>query len=56
MKFLKSVKEEMKKVTWPSKKQLRRDTLIVIETSVIFAALFFVMDKAVQALFSLIIK
>lgn len=56
MKFLRSVVDEMKKVTWPSKKQLRKDTLVVIETSVIFAVLFFVMDTAIQTVFGWILK
>ncbi|MGM9902801.1 preprotein translocase, SecE subunit [Enterococcus sp. 10A9_DIV0425] len=56
MKFLKSVKAEMKQVTWPSKKQLRKDTLVVIETSIIFGLMFFVMDTAIQTVFDLILK
>ena len=32
MKFLKNVVEEMKNVSWPSKKQLRKDTFVVIQT------------------------
>lgn len=55
MKFLRSVKDEMKKVTWPSGKQLRRDTLIVIETSIIFAVMFFIMDTLVQNVFAWIL-
>lgn len=30
MKFFRSVADEMKQVTWPTKKQLRKDTLVVI--------------------------
>ncbi|MBF8807428.1 MAG: preprotein translocase subunit SecE [Enterococcus lacertideformus] len=56
MKFLKSVKDEMKQVTWPNRKQLRKDTLIVIETSIIFGVMFFVMDTAIQSLFSFLLK
>lgn len=56
MKFLKSVVAEMKNVTWPSKTQLRKDTLVVIETSLIFALLFFVMDKAIQSVFSWVLR
>lgn len=52
MKFLKSVAEEMKNVTWPSGKQLRKDTLVVIETSLIFAVMFYVMDTAIQSVFT----
>lgn len=51
MKFLRNVKEELKQVTWPSGKQLRKDTLVVIETSLLFALLFFLMDTAIQAVF-----
>ncbi|MBP1048218.1 preprotein translocase subunit SecE [Enterococcus sp. BWM-S5] len=56
MKFLKSVRDEMKKVTWPTKKQLRKDTLVVIETTVLFAILFFVMDTAIQTAFGWILR
>lgn len=56
MKFLRSVAAEMKQVSWPSKKQLRKDTLVVIETSILFAALFFVMDTAIQTVFGWILK
>lgn len=56
MKFIRSVREEIKKVTWPSGKQLRKDTLVVIETSLIFAVLFFLMDTGIQQLFAWILK
>jgi preprotein translocase subunit SecE len=56
MKFFRSVADEMKKVSWPSKKQLRKDTLIVIETSVLFALLFFVMDTVIQTVFGWILR
>lgn len=56
MKFLRSVVDEMKKVTWPTKKQLRKDTVVVIETSIIFAVMFFIMDTAIQKVFGLILK
>ncbi|MGX7350539.1 preprotein translocase, SecE subunit [Enterococcus canis] len=56
MKFIRSVIDEMKIVTWPSKKQLRKDTLVVIETSIIFAVMFGVMDWAIQSVFKLVIR
>ena len=56
MKFLRSVIAEMKNVTWPTKAQLRKDTLVVIETSLIFAAMFFVMDTVVKSVFGWILK
>ena len=36
-KFLKSVGHEMKLVTWPTYKQNRHDTMVVIVSSVLFA-------------------
>ncbi|MGK0551292.1 preprotein translocase subunit SecE [Enterococcus faecalis] len=56
MKFFRNVADEMKKVTWPTKKQLRKDTLIVIETSVLFAVLFFIMDTVIQTVFNWILN
>ncbi|MBO0448214.1 preprotein translocase subunit SecE [Enterococcus sp. MJM12] len=56
MKFLRSVIDEMKNVTWPTKAQLRKDTLVVIETSLIFAAMFFVMDTVIKSVFGWILK
>lgn len=56
MKFLRSVVDEMKKVTWPTGKQLRRDTLIVIETSLIFALFFYIVDALISTGFGFILK
>lgn len=56
MKFFRAVADEMKQVTWPTKKQLRKDTLVVIETSILFARLFFIMDTVIQTAFGWILK
>ena len=56
MKFFRSVADEMKQVTWPTKKQLRKDTLVVIETSILFAAVVFIMDTVIQTAFGWILK
>lgn len=56
MKFLRSVIDEMKKVTWPSGKQLRRDTLIVVQTSLLFAAFFYIVDTAIKLALNFILK
>jgi preprotein translocase subunit SecE len=37
---------EMKRVTWPNRKQVESTTVIVIFTVFAFAAFFFVVDKA----------
>ena len=43
--FFLDIVREMKKVTWPKKEELRESTLVVILTSLIFAAFVFVVDK-----------
>ena len=48
MKFLKSVVEEMKIVTWPSKKKLTKDVITAIQSTVLFAALSWVADFAID--------
>jgi preprotein translocase subunit SecE len=50
MKFLKSVVNEMKLVTWPTAKETRRDTTTVIVTSILFAIYFALADWAITAL------
>jgi preprotein translocase subunit SecE len=37
MKFIKSVFQEMKAVTWPNAKETRRDTSTVVMTSVLYS-------------------
>ena len=37
---------EMKRVTWPSRKQVESTTAVVILTVFAFAAYFFIVDKA----------
>lgn len=44
MKFIKSVIQEMKLVTWPNAAETRRDTSTVIITSILFAAYFALAD------------
>lgn len=49
--FLKNVVSEMRKVSWPKRKELTRYTIVVLST-VIFMALFFaVIDAGISELF-----
>lgn len=49
--FLKNVVSEMRKVSWPRRKELTRYTIVVLST-VIFMALFFaVIDAGISELF-----
>ncbi|MDR1567591.1 MAG: preprotein translocase subunit SecE [Streptococcaceae bacterium] len=56
MKFLKSVIHEMKKVTWPTRKQLYRDTRVVFGTAIIFAVVLFVFDTSIKTLIQAILS
>ncbi|TET08131.1 preprotein translocase subunit SecE [Candidatus Aerophobetes bacterium] len=42
--FLRGVREEMKRVSWPSRPRIIRSTLVVLITIVIFAVLIGSMD------------
>ncbi|MBT2583602.1 preprotein translocase subunit SecE [Planococcus sp. ISL-109] len=49
--FFKNVVSEMRKVSWPKRKELTRYTIVVLST-VIFMALFFaVIDAGISELF-----
>lgn len=42
--FLRQVKQEVKKVTWPSKKEVMRATVMVLIIVAIASAFFFLVD------------
>lgn len=42
--FLRQVKQEVKKVTWPSKKEVMRATIMVLIIVAIASAFFFLVD------------
>ena len=52
--FLVSVEAEMAKVSWPSKDELYRATIVVITTMFMLAAMLFIFDLVWQNFFSLI--
>jgi len=49
--YIKESKEELKKVSWPSRQQVVRDTLVVIGISVAVAAFFGAIDFGLITLF-----
>jgi preprotein translocase, SecE subunit, bacterial len=49
--FFQDVVKEMKKVTWPTKAELKESTMVVIVVCLILAAFTYVIDMAVQAVF-----
>ena len=52
--YFKSVVSELKKVTWPSKKEICRYVVVVIGVCAAFALLFWLIDTAILALLGLI--
>ena len=49
--FLSEVRNELKRVTWPSQKEVYATTVVVIATSVFFGLYLFALDSALLALF-----
>ena len=54
--FLREVKVELKKVTWPTKKQLIAYTLVVCITVFMIATLIWVIDSFFNVVFRLILQ
>ncbi len=50
-KFFREVKVELKKVTWPTKKQLIRNTVVVLIFLAVIGVLVFLFDLLFQSLF-----
>jgi len=46
--YLGDIRSEMKRVTWPSRKQVESTTVVVIVSVFIFAAYFKVVDQLLQ--------
>jgi preprotein translocase subunit SecE len=49
--YFNDVVKEMKKVTWPTKAELKESTLVVIVVCLILAAFTYVIDMAIQQVF-----
>lgn len=49
--FFSDVVKEMKKVTWPTKDELKESTTIVIVVCLILAAFTYVIDMAITQIF-----
>jgi len=54
--FLKEVKVELKKVTWPTRYELRGSTGVVIVTVLLFTLVIWLVDQGFTRLVGLIIK
>jgi preprotein translocase subunit SecE len=47
--YLTDVRSEMRRVTWPSRKQVESTTVVVILSVFVFAAYFEIIDKFLQS-------
>ena len=54
--FLTEVRAELKKVTWPSRKEVYSTTLVVIATSIFFGFYLWGLDIAFSQVLSLVFK
>ena len=53
--FFKGVASELKKVSWPTKKETSRYTLVVIAVCAAFALLFWLIDTGILGLLGLVV-
>ncbi|MEQ1868578.1 MAG: preprotein translocase subunit SecE [Vicinamibacterales bacterium] len=54
--FLSEVRNELKRVTWPSRKEVYATTVVVILTSIFFGLYLFVLDYGIDAIVSWIFR
>jgi len=55
-KFFKEVRQELTKVAWPSKEELRDSTIVVIVLSVLLSAFIGVVDFGLSRVTTLILR
>ena len=54
--FLSEVRNELKRVTWPSQKEVYATTVVVIATSVFFGLYLFALDSILLTLFQWVLR
>ncbi|WP_216831097.1 preprotein translocase subunit SecE [Alkalihalobacterium elongatum] len=54
-KFLREVMAELKRVTWPTRKELTRYTLVVLGTVAFISVFFAIVDLGISSLLRLIL-
>ena len=55
-KFLSDVNKEMKRVSWPKRKELFRYTGVVLATVLVMALFFWIVDLGISQLVELVLK
>jgi preprotein translocase subunit SecE len=54
--FFRNVGREMRKVSWPKRKELTKYTIVVISTVIIMSVFFAVIDLGISELIRLVIE
>jgi preprotein translocase subunit SecE len=54
--FLREVRNELKRVTWPSRKEVYATTFVVILTSIFFGVYLFALDLGLNSLIQWVFK
>ena len=54
--FLSEVRNELKRVTWPSQKEVYATTVVVILTSIFFGLYLFALDQALNGLYLWVLR
>jgi preprotein translocase subunit SecE len=54
--FLSEVRNELKRVTWPSQKEVYATTVVVIATSVFFGVYLFALDSLLLKIFQWVLR
>jgi len=54
--FLSEVRNELKRVTWPSQKEVYATTVVVIATSVFFGIYLFALDSLLLTIFQWVLR
>ena len=52
--FLQDVKQEMSKVSWPTREELKGTTIVVIVMTIILSLFIFGVDKILQAILDIV--
>ncbi len=54
--FLREAREELKKVTWPSKDDVTKFTIVVVITVFIISMFLWLVDRALMLLIEMVVK
>ena len=54
--YFQGVKTELKKVVWPTKKEVQKYTLVVFAVCAFFALLFWILDTGLLAILQLVLN